>query len=175
MKKLAGIIVCGMLVLGCVGCSSETAVEEDVKEETKVEERVEKKEETVEENPEVITIENDKDFKHYLTSSLSDDEYAEYFDTLFTMDEDLPVVEFDATIVCMDLREGYNTRYELLLYPGDNNGNEVTGPSIKIKDAASTMVAMYEEGAKVRVTGTIWGYDREQCYVDFHVDDVKPR
>lgn len=176
MKKLVGMIVCGMLVLGVTGCSS-SSVEEEPKEETKIEEQVteEKEEEIQEEAPEIVTIENDEDFKHYLTSSLEDSEYDRYFDTFFTGEAELQKVEFDANIVAIDAKDGYDTRLEVLLAPGDYSETEVTGPSIKIEDIPMTKLGGLDVKSNVRVVGTIWGYNEDKCYVNFHVESIESR
>ena len=104
MNKIISLIVCGVLAGLMIGCSSE-----EVKTSQELPEKVEesiKEEEVVEENKEkVLTIE-DKDFKYYMTTSLHDEEYEKYFNSIQGIE-----IEFDGSIDTIQLRDGYNTRY----------------------------------------------------------------
>ena len=176
-RKLMSLIMTVMLCVGIIGCSSEEEPTVDEKDTSKVEQPVEekevkeKKEEPVKDKKDFLTIENDEDFKHYLTSSLKDEEYDKYFDSLGN-DQ---VVKFDANIVFIDQREGYDTRSEMLIYPGDYSETEVTGPAMKVKDIADYDIAGLKEKDSVQIVGTIWGYDEDQSYVDLHIESIELR
>ena len=107
MKKLISLLVCGVLSISVIGCNSEDIEQEVVKVDENTEEQIEETEESVEDH--ILTIE-DENFKYHMTNSLLDEEYDKYFDSLYVRE-----VEFDGSIDIMQLREGYDTRMELLL------------------------------------------------------------
>ena len=168
-KNLMSLIMTVMLCVGMVGCNSEDAPTVDEKNTSKVEQPVKNKE--VNQKKDLLTIENDNDFKHYLRSSLKDEEYDKYFDNLGNNQ----VVKFDANIVFINPREGYDTRSEMLIYPGDYSETEVTGPAMKVKDIADYDIAGLKEKDSVQIIGTIWGYDEDRSYVDLHIESIELR
>lgn len=178
-KNLMSLLVSGLVMVSMGGCSSEggTTVEEEdnTQVEQPVEEKKEAKEEPVKEKKDILTIENDEDFKHYMTSALTDEEYSKYFDSLFPLDGDPQKVKFEASIDVLSPKDGYDHMVELLVSPGDYSENEVTGPAMKVDSILMSKLNGAGEGDNVTITGTIWGYDEEQCYVDLHIDSIELR
>ena len=170
MNKIISLIVCGVLVVLMIGCSSEEIEQDVVEVDGKVEEQTEDVEEPVEEQ--ILTIE-DEDFKYHMTNSLFDEEYDKYFDSLYGRE-----VEFDASIDIMQLREGYDTRMELLLTYGDYSETEITGPYMKVKDIAyGTKLSREIAGSKtnVRVKAEISDYDIDKGYLELDIISIEPR
>lgn len=160
MNKIIRLIVCGVLAGLMIGCSSEE-VERSQEVPEKVEESI-KEEESIEEK--TLTIE-DKDFKYYMTNSLNDEEYEKYFDSIQGIE-----VEFDGSIDIIQLREGYNTRYELLVTYGDYNETSITGPYMKVKDIAYGNEAgleygIIDNGTNVKVKAKIVEFDMDRGYL----------
>lgn len=169
MNKIISLIVCGVLVVSMIGCSSEK-IEQEAVDDKKVQEQTEDVEKPVEEK--ILTIE-DEDFKYHMTNSLFDEEYDKYFDNLYGRE-----VEFDASIDIMQLREDYDTRMELLLTYGDYSETDITGPYMKVKDISyGTQLSREIAGNKtnVRVKAKIGDYDIDKGYLELDIISIEPR
>lgn len=169
--KIFGIGIAIMLGLFMMGCeegedvtiedTSDVTIEETVKEEEK----------------QVLTFDNDEDFKYHMTTSLDESEYDEYFNKIkWTKDGKLKDIEFDGAIVLVTPREGYDTRMEVLLMVGDYSETEVTGPSIKVKDIGiNDLNGLIEPGANVKVKATLQGFDSEHGWLEISINDIESR
>lgn len=182
MKKIYGMILVIMLGLGLVGCSSTTDVVDveskdkiespatgDKKEEKKEEEKKEEKKE--EEVKAVVNPDDNKDVYYYLSNHMSDSDYVAGFKK--TLGD---VVEFDAQILTINTREGYDTRIEMTLLYGDVGS--LVGPTIKIKDISygpKLSREILSAGVNVRVKGYIFGYDIDNGWVSLQPISVEPR
>lgn len=173
MKKLLGITIAMILGMSTIGCESTieedsaTVEESEVKQEEQIEE-IEEIEDVVEDT--VLTME-DEDFKYYMVTNLKDDEYYEYFETIKFKE-----VEFDGNILEAYLREGYDTRFEVLLATGDYSEDGFSGPYIKVKDISGTKLGNLVFGkCNVKVKGTIHGYDKDRGYLELSISTIESR
>lgn len=174
MKKIFGIGIAMMLGLFMIGCE-EGDIKDTNDQQTKQEQQVEgkEKEETNGEEVEnkVLTMQ-DETFKHYMTTSLTDKEYAEYF----TQDKIGTEIEFDGNLVAVDMKEGYDTRVEVLLTTGDYNENEINGPYIKDEDVAIIdLKGNIEVGQNVKIKAKLYNYDTEKGYLEIDIKAVETR
>lgn len=179
--KIFGIGIAIMLGLFMMGCeegedvtiedTSDVTIEETVKEEE------EQKDEEQKEEKQVLTFDNDEDFKYHMTTSLDESEYDEYFNKIkWTKDGKLKDIEFDGAIVLVTPREGYDTRMEVLLMVGDYSETEVTGPSIKVKDIGITdLNGLIEPGTNVKVKATLQGFDVDHGWLEISINDIESR
>ena len=191
MKKIFGITIAMMLGLSMIGCEDtmdDTTIEEveptmeqqiEVEEETIEEENIEEPEEVVEEEIEEEIMEdifNQDEFNYHMTTILTDEEYAEYFNSIQWIDDDLREIEFDGHILAVTPHEKYSTRCELMLGTGDYNNGEFTGPYIKTRDIAyMNLNGMINEGYNVRVKATIEEYDMDRCYLKINIKEIEAR
>lgn len=171
-KELGMLVIAGLLSASLMtGCTATDDTVED--ESTTIEENVGETESVEEEEEQgVITIE-DEQFKKVMTTLLTDNAYASYFATI-----DEREIEFDGSIDFMDLREGYGTRYELLLSYGDYSETSSTGPSIKVKDIAyGTRFSREIPGPKtnVKVRAKVDKYDIDKGYLLINVISIERR
>ena len=165
MKKLVVLALFAGLGLGIVGCSSSEEVINEPKE--KIEQHVEEKE--VEK---VLTIE-DEEFKKHMTNSLTDDEYAKYFEKIKGKE-----VDFNGAIAIMQLRDGYKTRMELLLTYGDYSETSITGPYMKVEDIAygsELSREILDAKTNVKVKAKIEGYDLDKGYLVLDIISIERR
>lgn len=170
MNKIISLIVCGILLVLMIGCSSQEMNQDVVEVDEKIEGQTEDMENSIEEQ--ILTIE-DEDFKYNMTNSLFDEDYDKYFDSLYGRE-----VEFDASIDIMQLREGYNTRMELLLTYGDYSETEITGPYMKVKDISyGSKLSRSIVGSKtnVRVKAKIGDYKIDKGYLELDIVSIEPR
>lgn len=170
MNKIISLIVCGILLVLMIGCSSQEMNQDVVEVDEKIEGQTEDVENSIEEQ--ILTIE-DEDFKYNMTNSLFDEDYDKYFDSLYGRE-----VEFDASIDIMQLREGYNTRMELLLTYGDYSETEITGPYMKVKDISyGSKLSRSIVGSKtnVRVKAKIGDYKIDKGYLELDIVSIEPR
>lgn len=163
-----GLII-GMSLTGCT--STEEITPEEPKEEINqpVEEEVKEEEEKT---LGVVTIE-DEDFKKAMTTVLTDNAYASYFAGI-----DEREIEFDGSIDMMNLRDGYDTRYELLITYGDYSETDISGPYMKVKDIAyGQELADDIVGAKtnVKVRAKVDKYDLEKGYLLLDIISIERR
>lgn len=171
MKKLIGLGIAMMLSLSIVGCSSTEEQEAPEQTKEKIEQPVEEpeQEEIIEEQ--TITIENNEEFNKYITGSFTDEEFYSYFDSI-----KLQEIEFDATVIFIQQREGYDTRFAMLLTPGDDI-NVVMGPNIYVDDIAGTDITkenLYET-AKVRVKCSVSDYNLDAGYLEVDFAKITSR
>ena len=179
MKKLLGITIAMMLGISMIGCEStdENNAEEE-KPEVKQEEQIEnEKSET--EKEEAVPEFDKEELNYYMTTNLPDDEYDKYFNSLKKIENGNYVyqeVEFDGNIIEARLREGYDTRFEVLMATGDYSEDEINGPYIKVKDIAGTQLGNLVFGkCNVKVKATIDKYDVEQGYLVINIIEIKAR
>ena len=184
MKKLLGLAIAMMLGLTLVGCEDtmeDTTIEEV---ETKQEEMVEEPEETlekeiVEEPEEEVEVFDKEKLNYYMTTNLPEEEYDRYFNSLRKIENGNFVyqeVEFDGSIDFVDLREGYDTRYELGMSTGDYSETEFNGPFIKVKDIAGTELGGLVFGkCNVRVKAKIDKYDMEHGWLVIDIIEIEAR
>lgn len=185
MKKLFGLAVAMMLGLSIVGCESTSEETSEVKvPETKQEEQIEVEEieeteevEVKEEPVEEVEVFDYEELNYYMTTNLPEEEYDGYFNSIkWTKDGNLREVEFDGSIDFVDLREGYDTRYELGMSTGDYSETEFNGPFIKVKDISATQLGGLVFGkCNVRVKGKIQGYDMEHGWLEISIDTIELR
>lgn len=178
MKKLFGMTIAMMLGLSMIGCEStmeDTATVEEP--EMKQEEQIEVEENKETEEVEVIDEFDKEELTYYLTTNLPEEEYDEYFNSIkWTKDGNLREVEFDGCILEATLREGYDTRFEMLMAACDYSETELNGPYIKVEDIAGTDLGNLVFGkCNVKVKGKIHGYDIEKGYLEISIDEIEAR
>ena len=174
MKKLLKIATVALVGLSIVGCEGQdvTTLDEN---EAVIEETVE-----IEEIQEDVIEEELFDYDelhYYLTTNLSDEEYAKYFDDI-VIDQSthsLREIVFDAHIMAVTPSEKYKTRCELLMASGDFNDGTFTGPYIKTRDISYQELEGTGEGSNVRVTATIEEYDIERGYLKIDIRKIVSR
>lgn len=187
LLKIATVVLVGLSIVGCEGQDAttldenEAVIEETVKveeiQEDVIEESIEESEE-VEETVEEPVDEFDYDELHYyLTTNLSDEEYAKYFDDIVIdpTTHSLREIVFDAHIMAVTPSEKYKTRCELLMASGDFNDGTFTGPYIKTRDISYQELEGTREGSNVRVTATIEEYDIERGYLKIDIRKIVSR
>lgn len=115
----------------------------------------------------VITAENNKELSALLNTGDTCDPSMTQFATKYQGRK----IEFDGSIVNMQHHEKYNTRYDILLGPGNAGPNTGVGPAFKYdnvnmfdlnligKDSPSSVTA----GDKFRFTATVGTYNPKQC------------
>lgn len=195
MKKIFGLAVAMMLGLTIVGCEetddlsstmeqTETKIEEEIKTEDIQEVEVEETE--IEEEPEeiventVLTFE-DEEFKHFMTTNLPEEEYDRYFNSFKKIDMDAGLIiqqeiEFDGSIDFVNLRDGYDTRYELGMTAGDYSETDINGPFIKVKDIAGTELKGLVFGkCNVKVKAKIDKYDMDNYWLVIDIIEIEAR
>ena len=188
MKKLFGITIAMMLGLSMIGCEEtieDTKVEEpETKQEQQVEVEVQEKKETEEvkvEEPveEIIDKFDEEELNYYLTTTLPDEEYDNYFnriDIKWTKDAQPREIEFDGQILMVTPHEKYNTRCELLLATGDYTDGNFTGPYMKTRDIGYTELdGMTKQGYNVKVKATIEDYDIDNGWLKIDIKEIKAR
>lgn len=172
-KAVLGLFIGLMIGVSLGGCSStESSISSDdiVDEENEVSEATEDKE--VEEDSKPLTI-SDEEFKKAISSNLTDNAYASYFNAIKG-----EIIEFDGCINLMELREGYDTRYELILSYGDFSEESVSGPYMKINDIAYNDKLnnnVLGAGTNVKVTARVDKYDLEKSYLILEPISVEAR
>lgn len=174
MKKLLKIATVALVGLSIVGCEGQdvTTLDEN---EAVIEETVE-----IEETQEDVIEEELFDYDelhYYLTTNLSDEEYAKYFDDIVIdpTTHGLREIVFDAHIMAVTPSEKYKTRCELLMASGDFNDGTFTGPYIKTRDISYQELEGTGEGSNVRVTATIEEYDIERGYLKIDIRKIVSR
>ena len=177
MKKLLGITIAMMLGISMIGCESTEENNAKVEEpEVKQKEQVEVKESETEKEE---VVDKFDELKHYLTTNLSDEEYDKYFNSIKDDENGYygsRVIEFDGCILDAYLREGYDTRFEMLMTAGDYSEDEINGPYIKVKDIAGTKLGNLVFGkCNVKVKATIDKYDSEQGYLIINILEIEAR
>lgn len=186
MKKLAGVVVTIMLGLFVSGCDSsleqqeinitdtnfeleqnEAEAEKNEKELTKEEQQEVTNEEEVTDENKILTVENDEEFRRIMTSNLTDEEYKKYFD------ENETEMEFNGSIAAINLRDGYDTRAEMLLVYG-NDINNFTGPYMKVKDIGLTKLKGFTDiGTNVKVKAKINSYNEDKGYLEITIENIE--
>ena len=90
------------------------------------------------------------------------------------------VVEFDGSIAALAPHGNYNSRYDILIGPGDDGPNSAVGPSFKFED-----VSIYDlnfkaptpqrigTGDLLRVTSEVGEYNAQRCL--FFLEPVETR
>lgn len=174
MKKLLKIATVALVGLSIVGCEGQdvTTLDEN---EAVIEETVE-----IEEIQEDVIEEELFDYDelhYYLTTNLSDEEYAKYFDSIVIdpTTHSLREIVFDAHLMFVTPSEKYKTRCELLMASGDFNDGTFTGPYIKTRDISYQELEGAGEGSNVRVTATIEGYDMTGGYLKIDIKKIVSR
>lgn len=189
MKKLAGLVVTIMLGLCVTGCDSsleqqeinitdtnfeleqnEAGSERDTEEETKEEQQEITNEEEVTDENKILTIENDEEFKRIMTNTLTDEEYEKYFNDNYNKE-----IQFEGSIAAINLRDGYDTRVEMLLVSGDTI-DSFTGPYMKVKDIAIiNLKGLINVGDNFTATVKIDKYNLDNGYVEISIKEINPR
>ncbi|WP_213012792.1 DUF4839 domain-containing protein [Paractinoplanes toevensis] len=114
----------------------------------------------------VITAENNPEFATLLKADSCDDANAD-FATKFAG----RTVAFDGSIVNVAHHGGYDTRYDLLLGPGDNGANTKVGPAFKyenvdildLKLTGTKIPGTVRKGDKFRFVAKVVEFNSEQC------------
>lgn len=189
MKKIYGIAVAMMLGLSMIGCEEttieDTATIEEPKqkqEETiQVEEKKEEvvKEEKVEEPEEKVEKFDQEKLNHYLTTSLTGEEYEAYFNEIkFDETGYSREIEFDGYIVDVIPSEKYSTRSELALAGGDYDGidvNNYPGVTILTRDIGNYKIAGLTPGTNVKIKARIEKYDVDGGYLKISIIEIEAR
>lgn len=122
-----------------------------------------------------ITVANNKEF----ASLLQGDNCARGLGK-FAEENAGRVVEFDGSIAALAPHGNYNSRYDILIGPGDDGPNSAVGPSFKFED-----VSIYDlnfkaptpqrigTGDLLRVTSEVGEYNAQQCL--FFLEPVETR
>ena len=187
MKKLFGMTIAMMLGLSMIGCedtTESTATVEEPKmkqEETiEVEKKEEKiKEEVIEEPEKEVEVFDQEKLNHYMTTSLSDEEYETYFNEIKHDETGYSrEIEFEGYIVGVMVSEKYDTRSELSLAAGDYDGNDVynyLGVTILTRDIANYKIAGLIPGTNVKVKAYIERYDINGGYLKINITEIEAR
>lgn len=187
LLKIATVALVGLSIVGCEGQDvttldeNEAVIEETVKveeiQEDVMEESIEDSEEVEESVVEPVDEFDYDELHYYLTTNLSDEEYAKYFDDI-VIDQtthSLREIVFDAHIMFVTPSEKYKTRCELLMASGDFNDGTFTGPYIKTRDISYQELEGAGEGSNVRVTATIEEYDMTSGYLKIDIRKITSR
>lgn len=191
MKKLLKIATVALVGLSIVGCEGQdvTILDENVEvivtdntgvkenQGNVMEESIEDSEEVEESVVEPVDEFDYDELHYYLTTNLSDEEYAKYFDDI-VIDQtthSLREIVFDAHIMFVTPSEKYKTRCELLMASGDFNNGTFTGPYIKTRDISYQELEGTGEGSNVRVTATIEEYDMTSGYLKIDIKKITSR
>lgn len=108
--------------------TTETTVETTTTEETETTEQLETTESEAEKD--ILNIDNCKDLASILAVKDNFDPSIKAFASKY---ED-SVIEFDGNVSYLSKHDGYDTRYDILVYAGDYNENSVVGPSFQFND-----------------------------------------
>lgn len=162
LKSILGLLLGVVIGISLSGCSSTDDLQndDDIQEVENVDDvEVEEDNEEIEE---VLNIEDDE-FKKAISSNLTDNAYASYFNS-----KRGSVIEFDGCINLMQLREGYDTRYEMILTYGDFSEEAIFGPYMKIDDIAYNDKlddSVLGARSNVKVRAKIDKYDTDKSYL----------
>lgn len=115
----------------------------------------------------VITTENNKD----LAALLKTGDYCDPSVARFAAKYQDKKIEFDGSVANVEPHGNYETRYDILLYPGNAGPNATTGPAFKYEDvnmsdlgfAGKTIPAQVAAGDKFRFTAEVGTYNPDQC------------
>ena len=167
LVAIAVTMICiSIAFIGMIFEKNESKTKE-VKPEKEVVETIE-----VQEEEEIITMDNNEEFKYYMTTKMSSAEYAEYFKTIEEQE-----VEFDGCIIDASLRSGYNTRLEMFMASGDYiSEEEWVGPFIKVNDIAKTKLGSLAFGkCNVKVKARIDHYNTELEQLEITILEIESR
>ena len=167
LVAIAVTMICiSIAFIGMIFEKNESKTKE-VKPEKEVVETIE-----VQEEEEIITMDNNEEFKYYMTTKMSSAEYAEYFKTIEEQE-----VEFDGCIIDASLRSGYNTRLEMFMAAGDYiSDEEWVGPFIKVNDIAKTKLGSLAFGkCNVKVKARIDQYNTELEQLEITILEIERR
>ena len=167
LVAIAVTMICiSIAFIGMIFEKNESKTKE-VKPEKEVVETIE-----VQEEEEIITMDNNEEFKYYMTTKMSSAEYAEYFKTIEEQE-----VEFDGCIIDASLRSGYNTRLEMFMAAGDYiSDEEWVGPFIKVNDIAKTKLGSLAFGkCNVKVKARIDQYNTELEQLEITILEIESR
>lgn len=111
----------------------------------------------------VLTVENSAEFVTLLAVT----DYCDPSIAEFAAKYEGRKIEFDGSITNMKNHEGYNTRYDILLGPGDDGPATTRGPAFKYEDVnmfdlkftGATAPSYVGEGDTFRFTGEVDEYD----------------
>lgn len=178
MIKLLAItisMVLGASTIGCESTEDKTTIEEP---KNKQEERIEVEEPDTKKEENIPEFDKEE-FNYYMTTTLSDKEYDKYFNSIKDDENGYygkRVIEFDGCILEAKLREGYDTRFEMLMAACDYNETEINGPYIKVKDIAGTQLGELVFGkCNVKVKAAINEYDIEHGYLMIDIIEIEAR
>ena len=189
MKKLAGVVVTIMLGIFATGCDSsleqqeisikdtnfeleqnEAGTEESKEEVTKEEQQETTNDEKVADENKILTMETDEEYKRIMTNILTDEEYKKYFDEKYERE-----IQIEGSIAAINLRDGFDTRVEMLLVSGDST-DSFTGPYIKVKDIAIiSLNGLINVGDKFTATAKVSGYNLDNGYLEVSIEEINPR
>ncbi|MEU1710279.1 DUF4839 domain-containing protein [Streptomyces sp. NPDC005706] len=123
--------------------------------------------------PEVITAENSPEFAALLKADYCDDANRD-----FTAKHEGQAIAFNGSIVNMAPHGDYDTRYDVLLGPGDKGPNTAVGPAFKYEDVSvldleltgKKIPATVNEGDTFRFVAKVGEFNANQCL--FFLDPV---
>lgn len=174
---IAALLGVGVLILGVVGIVSLFQDGDDVPESTPAASSTPKPSETAAEEPEetrtssedaneVITAQNDDKFAAVLAA---DSECARSIQT-FAKENAGRMVEFDASIADLANHGSYDTRYDILIVPGDKGAQTTVGPYFKYEDVgifdlnfAGQVPNRFGTNDKLHLVAEVGSYRRQQC------------
>lgn len=120
-----------------------------------------------EETDPVITAANNKEFAALLKAG----DYCDLSMGKFATKYEGQKIEFDGSIAYMQNHEDYDTRYDILLGPGDAGTNTTVGPAFKYDNVSmldlnftgANTPSYVSEGDKLRFTAEVGEYNPDQC------------
>ncbi len=122
---------------------------------------------------EVITPENSSEFAALLKTDTCDDANAD-----FATKHEGRTIAFNGSIVDMTPHGDYDTRYDVLLGPGDKGPDTTVGPAFKYEDVNIAELRLTDKdvpatvgvGDKFRFVAEVGDFDAVQCL--FHLDPI---
>lgn len=114
-----------------------------------------------------LTVKNSKSFAALLKVG----DYCDESVAAFANDEAGKTIEFDASIAAMSNHDGYSTRYDILVAPGNKGPESSTGPAFQFRDVniadlnlqGSDVPDTIGVGDRIRVVALVGEYNPDQC------------
>lgn len=123
----------------------------------------------------VITAKNNQEFAALLNKDYCDPAIAD-----FAKEYEGRVIEFDGSIAAFAPHEDYDTRYDILIGPGDEGPNSVLGPAFKFEDEnvfdlnfKGRVPGRIGTSDLLRVTAEVDEYSKQTCL--FFLEPVETR
>ena len=112
---------------------------------------------------EVINAENNEEFARFISSTDDLDPYLKEFTDKYMNS----IIEFEGNIAYITSHEGYDSRYDALIYTGDYSETEIYGPMFKIDNfnmedlglTGDQAPSRIKEGQNYRIAARIIGFN----------------